>query len=183
MFPLYSCICVLPLEYGGLIRGNILKEACLSSQKLLVANGSLVRYERVHIPYSCCDLILFEHAQAGAYSHIFVGFYVQLVSCTFLFYLLPLVLTLFDLSSTVIFDKYSVLFGVTTVVMKHCNQNASWGRKGLVGLHFHIPAHCEKKSGPEVKDDWNPESGADSEVIEGYCLLACPSWLTHTVFL
>jgi hypothetical protein len=34
---------------------------------------------------------------------------------------------------------------------KHHNQEASWGGKGLFGLHFHIAVHHQRKSGLELK--------------------------------
>ena len=47
--------------------------------------------------------------------------------------------------------------------MKHYDQNASWGGKGLFSLHFtqlFIP-------GQELKQGRNLEAGADAEVMEG----------------
>jgi hypothetical protein len=38
-------------------------------------------------------------------------------------------------------------------VTKHHGQRASWGQKGLVGLHFHTAFHYERKSGQELKQD------------------------------
>ena len=35
----------------------------------------------------------------------------------------------------------------------------------------------------ELKQDNNLEAGADAEVMEGCCLLACSSWLTQPAFL
>jgi hypothetical protein len=64
-----------------------------------------------------------------------------------------------------------VLVGVCMAVMKHHDLEASWGGKGLVSLHFHIAVHHQSKSG--LKQGRNPEAGAVTEAMEGYCLLAC----------
>jgi hypothetical protein len=34
---------------------------------------------------------------------------------------------------------------------KHYDQEASWGAKGLLSLHFHIDVHHQRKSGQELK--------------------------------
>jgi hypothetical protein len=34
---------------------------------------------------------------------------------------------------------------------KHHDQEASWGEKGLFGLHFHTAVHHQRKSGLELK--------------------------------
>ena len=39
----------------------------------------------------------------------------------------------------------NVLVRVSTAVMKHHAQKASWGGKGLFGLHFHITVHHQKR--------------------------------------
>ena len=44
---------------------------------------------------------------------------------------------------------------------------ATWGGKGLFGLHFHITVHHQRKSGQELKQDRNLETGADAESVEG----------------
>jgi hypothetical protein len=55
--------------------------------------------------------------------------------------------------------------------------------KGLLGVHFQIIVHHWRKSGQELKQDWNLEAGADAEAMEGCCLLACLSWLAQHAFL
>jgi hypothetical protein len=50
---------------------------------------------------------------------------------------------------------------------------ASWGGKGLFGLHFHIAVHHQRKSGRELTQGRNLEAGADAEAMVGCCLLAC----------
>jgi hypothetical protein len=50
-------------------------------------------------------------------------------------------------------------------VMKHHDQNASWGRK--CGLCFHITVHHQQKSGQELKQGRNLEAGADAEGVGG----------------
>ena len=52
-------------------------------------------------------------------------------------------------------------------------QKQTGGKKGLSGLYFHIAAHHQRKSGQELRLGRNLEAGADAEVIEGCCLLAC----------
>jgi hypothetical protein len=54
-------------------------------------------------------------------------------------------------------------------MMKHSNL----GRKCLLALHFRITVHHQKKSGQELKQSRNLETGADAEAMEGSCLLAC----------
>ena len=58
---------------------------------------------------------------------------------------------------------------------KHHEQKASWGGKGLFGLHFHIIALHRRKSGQELKQGRSLESGADAEAMEGaaYWLVPC----------
>jgi hypothetical protein len=53
--------------------------------------------------------------------------------------------------------------------MKHLDQKASWGGKGLFSLNFHIVVHHWRKSGQELKQDWNLEAGADAEPMEECC--------------
>ena len=62
---------------------------------------------------------------------------------------------------------------VSIAVMKHHDQKASWGGKGLSDLHFLITDYHQRKSGQEVKQGRNLEVGADAEAMEGCCLLAC----------
>jgi hypothetical protein len=52
---------------------------------------------------------------------------------------------------------------------KHHNQDASWGRKGLFSLHFHIVVHHQRKSGQELtqgRRTWR------QELIEEICVEA-----------
>jgi hypothetical protein len=42
--------------------------------------------------------------------------------------------------------------------------------KGLFGLHFHITAHHQRKSGQELKHGRNLEAGTDAEVVKGMLL-------------
>jgi hypothetical protein len=41
----------------------------------------------------------------------------------------------------------AVLVRGSIAVMKHPDQEASWGVKGLFVLHFHVAIHCWRKSG------------------------------------
>ena len=54
---------------------------------------------------------------------------------------------------------------------KHHDQEASWGGKGLLSLHFHIALHHQRKSGLELTQYRDLETGADVEAMEGCCLL------------
>jgi hypothetical protein len=65
---------------------------------------------------------------------------------------------------------------------KHHDQEASWGRKGLFSLHFHIAVHYQRKSGQELTQGRNLKTGADAEA-KGYQLLACFPWLAQLDFL
>ena len=51
--------------------------------------------------------------------------------------------------------------------MKHHDPKASWGKKGLFSLHFHITVHVRRKSGQELKQGRDLEAGADAEAMEG----------------
>ena len=66
---------------------------------------------------------------------------------------------------------YQILFGflvsVSIAVMKHCDQTASYGWKGLFGLQFHIIVHRWRKLGQVLKQ----EAGTDAEAMERCCLL------------
>lgn len=46
---------------------------------------------------------------------------------------------------------HSVLVRVSTATAKHPDQKASWGGTDLFSLHFLIAAHCQRKSGQELK--------------------------------
>ena len=78
----------------------------------------------------------------------------------------------------------SILVRVSIAVMKHHDQKASWGWKGLFSLHFHIAVHHQGKSGQELTQDRNLEAGADAEAIGGVLLiglfpLACSACFLH----
>jgi hypothetical protein len=62
--------------------------------------------------------------------------------------------------------------GFLLLRQKHHDQKASWGGKGLFGLHFHIALHHWRKSGQELKQGRILEAGAGTEFME-LCLLAC----------
>jgi hypothetical protein len=95
---------------------------------------------------------------------------------------------------------------------KHHDQEASWGGKGLFGLHFHIAVclsqgfflhkhHNQEAVGEErvystytsillfitkevrTGTQAGQEAGADAEAMEGCSLLACFAWLTQPAFL
>ena len=65
-----------------------------------------------------------------------------------------------------------VLVRVSVAIMKYHDQKASWGRKGLLGLHFHLIVHHQRKSGQELTQDRNLEAEADIKSMEECCLLA-----------
>jgi hypothetical protein len=65
--------------------------------------------------------------------------------------------------------------------MKHNDQEAIWGEKGLFGLHFHITVLHQMKSGKELKQGKNLETGTDAESIEELLTGSC--WLAQTAFL
>jgi hypothetical protein len=51
-------------------------------------------------------------------------------------------------------------------------EKASWGGKGLFGLHFHIILHYQRTR-QELTQGRNLEAGAGAEAMEECCLLAC----------
>jgi hypothetical protein len=71
--------------------------------------------------------------------------------------------------------------------MKPHGQTATWGTKGLFGLHFHFVyyysiiinviiydvVHHRRKSGQALKQGRNLEAGAEAEAMEQCCSLAC----------
>jgi hypothetical protein len=66
-------------------------------------------------------------------------------------------------------------------VIKHHYQN--FGKEIIYfSFYFHILIHHWKKSGQELKQDRNLEAGTYAEVMEGFCLLAYSTWLSHPVF-
>lgn len=50
--------------------------------------------------------------------------------------------------------------------MNHHAQKASWGGKGLFGLHFHIIVHHQRNSGQELKQSRNLETGVGPVAME-----------------
>lgn len=76
--------------------------------------------------------------------------------------------------------EIDVLVTVSVAAMKHHNQKASWGGKGLFGLHFQIIVHPWRKPGQELKQGRNLKAGADAD---GCCFLACFTWLTQPASL
>jgi hypothetical protein len=64
---------------------------------------------------------------------------------------------------------------------KHQEQEASWGGKGLLGLHFHTAVHHQRKSGLELKQVRKQELMQRSWRDVTYCL-ASP-WLAQVAFL
>ena len=60
-----------------------------------------------------------------------------------------------------------ILVRVSIIVRKHHGQKASWGGKGLFGLHFQIIVHHWRKSRQALKEEWNLEAGVDAETMEG----------------
>jgi hypothetical protein len=67
---------------------------------------------------------------------------------------------------------------VTIAVIKHHDQNASWGGKGLFGFHFHTAIHHGRKSGQELKQGRKLEAGANANAMESSVY-----WLLWPAFL
>jgi hypothetical protein len=78
---------------------------------------------------------------------------------------------------------FSVLVQVSIAVTKRHDQKASWGERDLFGLHFYSIINYGRKSRQELKQGRNPEAGAESEAMEGCCLLVCSPWLAQLSFL
>ena len=72
----------------------------------------------------------------------------------------------------------SVLVGVTIAPNEIPWPKASWGGKGLFGLHFNITVYHRRKSGQDLKQGRDLEAGADAEALEGAAY-----WLAQPVFL
>jgi hypothetical protein len=70
-----------------------------------------------------------------------------------------------------------VLLRVSVAAMRHYDQSNS-GRKGLIS-HFHITVHHQRKSGQELKQARNPETGADAEAMEGLLLTGLHRLLSY----
>ena len=70
-----------------------------------------------------------------------------------------------------------VVARVTVAMMNH--DQSMLGRKGFIWL---TPSH-HSPALKELKQGGNLEAGADAEVIEGGCLLACSSWLVQPASL
>jgi hypothetical protein len=60
---------------------------------------------------------------------------------------------------------------------------ATQGKKCMFGLWFHIIAHHLRKSEQKLKKDKILKSEDDTELMEGFSLLGCSSWLAQSVFL
>lgn len=63
---------------------------------------------------------------------------------------------------------------------------AIWEEDVLFGLIFHIHSpdwHHWRKSKGELNQGRNLKAGADAELMEEHCLLACSPWLAQPVFL
>ena len=50
-------------------------------------------------------------------------------------------------------------------------------------LHFHITVCHLRKTGQELKEGKNLKVGADTEDMDGCCLLACSPWLAQPALL
>ena len=60
---------------------------------------------------------------------------------------------------------------------------AARGGKSLFDLLFRITVYHGRKSGQELKQDRNLETGADKQVMQGCYILACSPWFSQPVFL
>ena len=76
-----------------------------------------------------------------------------------------------------------VLEFLSIAAMKHHDQKANWGGKGLFNLHFclmnYIDVKYKRKSGQELKQSRNLEAGADAEVMGGMLLPGLLSLLCY----
>jgi hypothetical protein len=75
-----------------------------------------------------------------------------------------------------------VLVKLSIAVTKHHSQEASWERKGLFSLHFHIAVHHQRKSGLELSraGTWRQELMRRPRRGAAYWL-ASP-WLAQSAF-
>jgi len=62
---------------------------------------------------------------------------------------------------------------VTIAVMKYHDQRQLGKGRILFVRFLYIAVHHQGKSDQELKQSRNPEAGADAEVMEGSCSLAC----------
>jgi hypothetical protein len=69
-----------------------------------------------------------------------------------------------------------------SIIVKHHDQEASWGGKGLFSLHFHIAVHHQRKSGQECRQVRKQELMQRSWGDVIYCL-ACFPWLVQLALL
>jgi hypothetical protein len=76
-----------------------------------------------------------------------------------------------------------VIVRVSIAAMKHYDQKASWGGKGLFCLSFHIAVQHQRKLGQELKQGRKLKAGADAKAVDGRCLLTCLPWLAQPAFL
>jgi hypothetical protein len=67
--------------------------------------------------------------------------------------------------------------------IKHHDQEAGWGGKGLFSLHFHTALHHQRKLGLELKQVRKQELKQRPSGMGGCSLLACFSWLAQFAFL
>jgi hypothetical protein len=66
---------------------------------------------------------------------------------------------------------------------KHHDQEASWGKKNLFSLQFHITVHHQRKSEQELTQGKSLEAGVDAVAMKECCSLACFPWLAQLAFL
>jgi hypothetical protein len=59
---------------------------------------------------------------------------------------------------------------------------ATWEAKSLFGLDFHITVPHRRKSGQELPQGRNLETGAEAEAMQGCCLLTCSLWSPQLAF-
>ena len=77
-----------------------------------------------------------------------------------------------------------VLVKVSTAVTKPYDQKeVEKERVCMTFTYFQIVVPHLRKPGQELKQSCNLEAGADAEVMEECCLLACSSWLAQPAFL
>ena len=80
-------------------------------------------------------------------------------------------------------DRVGLWGRVSITEMKHSDKKQVGQERVLFSLCFHITVHHWRKSGQELKQGQNLETGAGAEATDGRCCwLACSSWLAQHIF-
>lgn len=73
-----------------------------------------------------------------------------------------------------------VIIAMTKASQRENSLFSLW--KDLFSLLFSITVHYQRKSKKELKHDGEPESRAEAEALEEYCLLGWSPWLVQPAF-